>query len=147
MPAIAEATRNPADAVPTPDAEVRCCSRCGRLLPVTAFRRRGRGDDRPRADCTRCAGAAQKAARHKRRRREVGRALSDVYAYRDRPSKVATIAVAISQRIGGPDALAKIVAEIVADRRLKPFGHARILLGVATLFFYAELAEDRRRAV
>ena len=80
------------------------CSQCGRDLPLTEFRRRRAGSDRPHADCRTCHRLDARDRRAVQAGRRLNRLAADVHRYRRASiGRVVALVGAAIQRFGGLD--------------------------------------------
>lgn len=118
------------------------CSVCKAALPLTAFRLRARGGTRRHSECNGCRAAADRARRERRRIEALYGWASDVHRYRDAVPTVATLCAAIMARLGGADALARLLADEI-EAAGKAHNHAAITRLLSVVFDLAYVVSER----
>ena len=80
------------------------CSRCGQCLPLTCFRRRSKGSNKPHADCRECNRMDQRRRRVEKTGKVFRRLASDVHQYRGSSiDRIALLVGTTMDHFGGLD--------------------------------------------
>jgi hypothetical protein len=120
----------------------KCCSVCKTDRPLSAFRLRSRSGGRRHSECNGCRAAADRARRERRRIEALYGWASDVHLYRDAVPTVATLCAAIMARLGGADALARLLVD-ETEAAGKAHNHTAISRLITVAFDLAYIVERR----